>query len=117
MGDWEWLAQVDPVSVERERFNVTARAVRRREGTHLGLLAEAAAPDVRIIRALSRERELETREQAETVTKGQLHSRIRNLETALARERRKHASELAWQKKLTTWGHRNGGPSALEGTA
>lgn len=105
---WAWLSTVDPATVERERFNVNARTVRRREGTHLGSLPVAPPTnDVRILRAVQAQRELVDK-------RGDLHQRIRTLETTLARERREHASRERWQQKLTTWGHRHGGPSSLE---
>lgn len=106
--EWAWLGQVDPNTIERERFNVNARTVKRREGTQLGeLLRDEPQPDIRVIKAAARER---GRDDARV----ELHARIRTLETTLKRERRAQAKADAWRNKITTWGHRHGGPSSLE---
>lgn len=117
MSDWDWLTVVDPVKVERERFNIpNVGVLRNREGTHLGDLHDRAATtaDIAIIRALTREREREGLERHRTEVRGVMHGRIRDLKAQLARERREHQRELDWAKKLSTMGHRFGGPSLLE---
>lgn len=120
MGDWDWLGQVDPVKVERERFNVpNVGVLRNREGVHLGDLSirPQGTREVAIIRALTRERERHDRELHRAEVRGQLRGQVRHLELQLARERAEHRRQLAWHKKVITLGHRTGGPFSLEGTA
>jgi hypothetical protein len=111
MTDWGWLEMVDPKTIERERFNVTARTVKRREGVQLGSLATMPAEDVRIIQAVARERqrEIDQREAVEEI--GVIRGEVRALEAQLARERREHERALAWQKKLSTLGRSQNEPA------
>lgn len=112
---WEWLGMVNPRTIERERFNVTARSLRNREGVHLGNLHDTTPKvDVRVIRALSREREREAADRHRTEVRGNMHGRIRTLENTLARERREHAKTAAWRQKLSDMGRLHSGPSSLE---
>lgn len=94
MGDWSWLGTVDPVSVERERFNVDAKRLKQTEGTHLGFMLpkpsraeQAAARKADVLRAA-------------VLRRGVHWARVRSLENALARERRERAREAAWNQKL-----------------
>lgn len=112
--EWAWLAQVTPRAAERERFNVTAATLRRREGTHLGMLTGPRDEDVRIIRAKIRERERAALEREHAEKRAELHGEVRELRLALERERHDRARDEAWRKKLTTMGRLPGGPSALE---
>lgn len=92
--DWDWLTAVDPVAVERERFVVDLRKLKRTEGLQRGYLAvEPSVADRR------RTRE---KEQLTVVTKnrGVLHSRIRTLESELAREKREREKEAAWKIRV-----------------
>ena len=112
---WEWLGMVNPHTIERERFNVSARSLRNREGVHLGSLHDTTPDvDVRVIRALTRERERENRERHRVEVRGAMHGRIRTLENTLARERREHAKTAAWRQKLSDTGRLHSGPSSLE---
>jgi len=115
----DWFAGIDPVALERERFNIpNVGVLRNREGTQLGELHRK--PDrvnVTVLRALTKERDREGQEQHRAVVRGELRGRIRHLEMQLARERREHERALEWERKVSSWGHRNGGPSSLRGTA
>lgn len=114
---WEWLGMVDPVKVERERFNIpNVGVLRNREGIHLGDLSirPQGTREVAIIRALTRERERENRERHRVEVRGAMHGRIRTLENTLARERREHAKTAAWRQKLSDMGRLHSGPSSLE---
>lgn len=115
----DWFAGIDPAVLERERFNVpNVGALRNREGVHLGELHKKPSHvNLTVIRALTRERERADREAHRTVVRGELRGRIRQLEAQLARERREHERALAWERKVSSWGHRGGGPSSLKGTA
>lgn len=114
MAEWEWLAQVDPVKAERERFNIrNVGVLRNREGVHLGDLRDKQThANVAIIRALTREREWESREMQRAEARGHLAGDVRKLELQLAQERREHRRAIAWHQKIM--GHRFGGPSNLE---
>lgn len=102
--DWDWLEGFDPASVERERFNIpNAGVLRNREGIHLGELHHTPTTiNVRVLKALTSEREREERERHRIEVRGQMHARIRELEQELARERRDHAKDAAWRQKLAT---------------
>ena len=115
----DWFAGIDPVALERERFNIpNVGVLRNREGIHLGAIHEKQSTvNVAVIRALTRERERHDKEMHRAEVRGHLRGEVRRLELQLARERREHERALAWQKKLSTMGHRIGGPFPLEGTA
>lgn len=94
MSDWDWLGAVDAAVLERERFNVEVRKLKRTEGLQRGYLAvEPSVADRR------RTRE---KEQLTVVAKnrGELHSRIRTLESELAREKREREKEAAWKVRV-----------------
>lgn len=115
----DWWAGIDPERLERERFNIpNVGVLRNREGVQLGELHKRSDPvNVTVLRALTRERDREDREQHRAVVRGELQGEIRHLRAQLARERREHERALAWERKVSSWGHRVGGPSSLKGTA
>lgn len=100
--DWLWLTTVDPKTVERERFKITARSLRRREGTQLGQMQVEPSP------AELRRQQRAARLHQVVGQRQQLHSRIRTLENQLVRERHESERMTSWQARMLERA-RNGG--------